>query len=83
MTDLRRTDPRSGATFILSPEGLTMLRADGGRIFLPAPPGYSLSHFAEGITVVARGEAPHEGWWDWHFEPDPEAGHLRRLGPAY
>lgn len=83
MSDDRRTDPRTGSTLILSPEGLTVLRPDGSRGYLPAPEGYSLSHFGEGIDVVGRGEAPRDGWWDWHFEPDLETGAFRRLGPAY
>jgi hypothetical protein len=80
---LRRVDPQSGATLILAPEALTILSSDGTDTFIPAPAGYSLSHFGEGSTIVARGAAPVDGWWDWHFEPDPEAGMLRRLGPAY
>jgi hypothetical protein len=83
VSDDRRTDPRTGSTLILSTEGLTILRPDGGRAFLPAPEGYSLSHFGEGLSVVGRGEAPHDGWWDWHFEPDLDNGRFRRLGPAY
>jgi hypothetical protein len=79
----RRTDPCTGSTLVLSPDGLTILRTGGGRDFLPAPDGYSLSHFSEGITVVGRGEAPLDGWWDWHFEPDLETGRFRRVGPAY
>lgn len=79
----RRSDPQSGATLILEPKGLTILARDGNTAFIPAPPGYSLSHFGEGLAVIARGEAPLEGWWDWHFEPDLEARQLRRLGPAY
>lgn len=78
----RRIDPESGATLLLAPRGLAVI-GDGTTRIIPAPPGYSLSHFAEGMTVVARGEAPLEGWWDWHFEPDLEQGQLRRLGPAY
>ena len=83
MSGASRTDPRTGAMLELAPEGLQILRADGSRFFIPAPAGYSLSHFAEGATIVGRGEAPVDGWWDWHFEPDLEAGLLRRLGPAY
>jgi hypothetical protein len=79
----RRVDPRTGAAFILAPEGLTTIAPDGARAFIPAPPGYKLSHFAEGNCVVGRGEAPVDGWWDWHFEVDAETGALRRLGPAY
>ena len=79
----RAVDPKSGATLLLTPEGLTVLRDDGEPTFIPAPSGYSLSHFGEGITVVARGEAPIQGWWDWHFEPDVEHRKLRRIGPAY
>jgi hypothetical protein len=78
-----RVDPRSGATLALAPEGLTLLARDGGRHFVPAPAGYTLSHFGEGTIVVGRGEAPVDGWWDWHFEVDAEARLLRRLGPAY
>ncbi len=83
MSDDRRTDPRTGSTLILAPDGLTVVRPDGGRDFLPAPDGYSLSHFGEGIVLVGRGEAPFDGWWDWHFEADLETGTFRRLGPAY
>jgi hypothetical protein len=83
VTGARRVDPRTGATFILVPEGLTMVASGGGSTFIPAPAGYSLSHFAEGNSVVGRGEAPVDGWWDWHFEVDAEAGRLRRIGPAY
>ena len=83
MSGDRRTDPRTGATLVLAPDGLTILRRDGAATLIPAPAGYSLSHFGEGMTVVGRGEAPSEGWWDWHFEPDLEHGQLRRLGPAY
>jgi hypothetical protein len=68
---------------VLAPEGLTILSPDGRRDFVPAPTGYTLSHFAGGTIVVGRGEAPVDGWWDWHFEVDTEARLLRRLGPAY
>jgi hypothetical protein len=83
VTEIQRTDPRTGSVLILSSEGLTVVRPDGGRGFIAAPRGYSLSYFEGGINVVARGEAPHDGWWDWHFEPDLDAGAFRRLGPAY
>ncbi|MDB5692908.1 MAG: hypothetical protein JWO81_1971 [Alphaproteobacteria bacterium] len=83
MTGQSRVDPRSGTTLVLAPEGLTTLSTDGGRAFIPAPAGYTLSHFAEGAIVVGRGETPVDGWWDWHFEVDPENAALRRLGPAY
>jgi hypothetical protein len=79
----RRVDPRTGGVLVLASDGLTVLRTDGGSARIPAPDGYSLSHFADGITVVGRGEAQVEGWRDWHFEPDLEAGLLRRRGPAY
>jgi hypothetical protein len=79
----RRLDPQTGSTLILEPEGLTVLSGDGGHHFIPAPPGYSLSHFGEGSTVVARGDAQADGWWDWHFAPDLEEYAWRRLGPAY
>jgi len=82
VTAQSRIDPATGATLTLAPEGLTMLRRDGRQSFIPAPDGFSLSHF-EGAAVVGRGEAAIDGWWDWHFEVDAEAGRLRRLGPAY
>ncbi len=83
MTGERRLDARTGSTLILAPEGLAVLSTDGGHAFIPAPHGYSLSHFGEGVTVIGRGEAAVDGWWDWHFTPDLEANCLRRLGPAY
>jgi hypothetical protein len=83
VTEAQRTDPRTGSVLSLSPEGLNVVRPDGARAFIAAPLGYSLSYFEQGIVVVGRGEAPHDGWWDWHFEPDLEAGTFRRLGPAY
>ena len=78
-----RLDPRTGSTLILAPEGVTIVSPDGGRTFVPAPDGYALSHFGEGAAIVAQGSKPVDGWWDWHFETDVEAGLLRRLGPAY
>lgn len=83
MSDDQRVDRRTGSTLILSPEGLTIVDPGGGRSFLPAPEGYSLSHFGEGISVVGRGAAPQDGWWDWNFEPDFKTRCFRRLGPAY
>ena len=83
MSEARRLDPRTGATLVLAPEGLTILSPDGGRAFIAAPDGYALSHFGEGASIVARGDYQVDGWWDWHFEADVEAGLLRRLGPAY
>jgi hypothetical protein len=83
MSGMRRVDRRTGATFVLAPEGLTVERSDGGTAFIPAPLGYSLSHFGEGNAVVARGESVVDGWRDWHFEADLDAGRLNRLGPAY
>ncbi|HEX5183941.1 MAG TPA: hypothetical protein VFW19_12420 [Allosphingosinicella sp.] len=83
MTEAQRTDPRTGSVLTLSSAGLAVTHPDGRHVFIAAPPGYSLSHFEAGITVVGRGEAQHDGWWDWHFEPDLEAGVFRRLGPAY
>lgn len=83
MSGESRRDPRTGATLTLASEGLTILCPSGGRAFIPAPDGYTLSHFGEGTTIVARGGAEVDGWWDWHFEADVEAGLLRRLGPAY
>jgi hypothetical protein len=79
----RRVDPRTGSVLTLAPDGLTLVRSDGRSARIPAPEGYSLSHFGDGILVVGRGEAPVDGWRDWHFEPDLEAGLLRRRGPAY
>ena len=83
MSGTRRGDPRTGITFELAPEGLNVLRPDGRSAFIPAPAGYSLSHFGEGNLIVARGDVQVDGWRDWHFEADLEAGRLRRLGPAY
>ena len=83
MSQARRLDPRSGATLVLAPEGLTVLAPDGECAFIAAPVGYALSHFGEGASIVARGDSQVDGWWDWHFEADVEAGQLRRLGPAY
>jgi hypothetical protein len=77
---MRRTDA-GGTEWVLEPDGLTAIAPDGSRHFLPAPPGYSLSHFGEGVTVVARGEQPVGGWWDWIFAVERDA--LRRVGPAY
>jgi hypothetical protein len=50
---------------------------------IAAPDGISLSHFGEDGDVVGQSEAPSEGWWDWRFEADLDAGALRRVGPAY
>ncbi|HEY0311244.1 MAG TPA: hypothetical protein VGC56_01980 [Allosphingosinicella sp.] len=77
---MRRKDAE-GTEWVLEPGGLTAFAADATRRFLPAPPGYTLSHFGEGITVVGRGEEPVDGWWDWIFEVEGDA--LRRVGPAY
>jgi hypothetical protein len=83
MSSEERLDPRTGATLVLAPDGLTILSPDGDRAFIPAPEGYALSHFGPGASIVARGSAKVDGWWDWHFEADVEGGLLRRLGPAY
>ena len=83
MSGQSRLDPRTGATLILAEEGLTILSSGGGRAFIAAPEGYTLSHFGEGASVVARGREPYDGWRDWHFEADVAAGQMRRLGPAY
>ena len=83
MSGERRLDPRTGAMLILAPDGLTIEPREGGNAFIAAPRGYFLSHFGDGATVVGQGEAPVDGWWDWHFEVDVEGGRLRRLGPAY
>jgi hypothetical protein len=77
---MRRTDA-AGTEWVLSPDGLTGVAPDGSPRFLPAPAGYTLSHFGEGATVVARGEQPVDGWWDWIFAVEGNA--LRRVGPAY
>jgi len=77
---MRRNDA-AGTEWVLEPEGLTATAPDGTRRFLLAPPGYTLSHFGEGATVVARGEQPVDGWWDWIFAVEEDA--LRRVGPAY
>jgi hypothetical protein len=82
MSGESRLDRRTGATLILAPDGLKVLRT-GAAGFIPAPEGFSLSHFSEDAILVGRGAAPIDGWWDWHFEADVEAGLLRRLGPAY
>ena len=74
---LTRTSERSGVS-ILSRDGEIV-----GAV--PAPEGYSLSHFAGGSepVLVGQGESPYEGWQDWHFEVDEEGRRLRRLGPGY
>jgi hypothetical protein len=78
-----RIDPATGATLLLAEKGVTAIARDGTRRFIPAPHGYAFSHFAEGVAIVGRGDRPIEGWQDWHFEVDVEAGIFRRLGPAY
>jgi hypothetical protein len=78
-----RIDPATGSTLTLAADGLRVLHRDGRSGFVPAPPGFSLSHFGAGATVVGRSDAPVEGWRDWHFQADVAAGLLRRLGPAY
>lgn len=77
---MRRTDPVTGETIVLAPDGVTLVAPDGGRRFVPAPPGYRLSHF-EGDTIVGQGEQAVGGWWDWHFVL--EGSVLRRGDPAY
>lgn len=83
MSGERRLDPRTGSTLVLAAEGVMILSPDGGGAFIPAPEGYALSHFGEGVAIVGRGAQAVDGWWDRHFEADAEAGLLRRLGPAY
>ena len=85
-----RYDPHCDRLIVLvrAPEGeaAVLLSMDGEQVgMVPAPVGYSLSHFAdvEEPVLVGQGEAPHEGWQDWHFTVDKEGRALRRLGPAY
>ena len=77
---MKRMDA-AGAEWVLEPNGLTAIAADGTRRFMAAPSGYTLSHFGDGATVVARGEQLVNGWWDWIFTVEGDA--LRRVGPAY
>lgn len=50
---------------------------------LEPPPGYAFSYADGPATLVCRGEAPVDGFWDWRFSVDEESGALERLGPAY
>lgn len=79
-----RADSEGGAVTVLTAGALVLLDEagrEGGRI--ATPDGISLSHFGGDGVVVGQGEAPSEGWWDWRFEADWQAGVLRRVGPAY
>jgi hypothetical protein len=63
---------------------LAALDAEGREIGrIAAPAGITLSHFGEDGLVVGQGEAPVDGWWDWHFEADWGECRMRRTGPAY
>jgi hypothetical protein len=79
-----RAGPEGGMAIVLTPGALILLDEAGrkcGRI--AAADGVSLSHFGEDGIVVGQGEAPRDGWWDWRFEADWQAGVLRSVGPAY
>ena len=83
-------DPVSGFTVALCPEGegrLVLFDADGAPAgAIEAPPGYRLSHLVETpdrLLVVGQGEAPVDGWQDWHFAIDVRSATLTRAGPAY
>ena len=84
-----RYDPASGRILVLAREqesGAIVILSRGGQRLgtITAPDGYAISHFVDGgPAVVCQGEAPHEGWWDWHFTVDPRGGEMRRTGPAY
>jgi hypothetical protein len=73
--------PSDGEKLRLVPEGVEVTRADGSTRFIPAPTGYSFSHFAQDGSIVGRGQTAVDGWQDWHFVRDG-AG-FRRMGPAY
>lgn len=83
-------DPVSGFRVALSLEGegrLLLFAADGAPAgAIEAPPGYRLSHLVEApdrLLVVGQGEAPVDGWHDWHFAIDTATMTLSRAGPAY
>jgi hypothetical protein len=83
-------DPVSGFRVAFSPEGegrLLLFDADGAPAgAIEAPPGYRLSHLVETpdrLLVVGQGEAPVDGWHDWHFAIDARGATLSRAGPAY
>lgn len=50
---------------------------------LTPPPGCSFSYADTLSTLVCRGEAAVDGWWDWRFSVDLETGAMERIGPAY
>jgi hypothetical protein len=83
-------DPVSGFRVALRPEGegrLLLFDADGAPAgAIAAPPGYRLSHLVETperLLVVGQGEAPVDGWHDWHFAIDVRSATLTRASPAY
>lgn len=80
----------SGRIVALSRSGagrLLLFDADGAAAgSIEAPAGYALSHLVpgeQGLAVVGQGDAPHDGWPDWHFRIDAGAASLTRAGPAY
>ena len=80
----------SGRIVALSRSGagrLLLFEADGAPAgSVEAPAGYALSHLVagvDGLAVVGQGDAPRDGWPDWHFLIDARAGSLTRAGPAY
>ena len=90
ITDLAdaAVEPESGRIAALTRSGrLLLFERDGTPAGSIEPPdGYILSHFVAGeagLAVVGQGEAPHQGWPDWHFLIDGAALGLRRAGPAY
>jgi hypothetical protein len=84
-----RYDPGSDSLIVLTRNGggaVAILSRNGERLAtVEAPPGYVVSHFADGAatTIVCQGEAPDGAWWDWHFAVDPQCGEMRKTGPAY
>lgn len=82
-------DPVSGLSVAIAPagDGVVLCGAGGEAAgAITAPPGYVLSHFVEEpmrLLVVGQGEAPVDGWPDWHFEVDVARNRLVRAGPAY
>lgn len=83
-------DPVSGFRVALSLAGdgrLLLFGPDGAPAgAIEAPPGYRLSHLVETpdrLLVVGQGEAPVDGWHDWHFAIDVRSATLTRTSPAY
>lgn len=83
-------DPVSGLRVALRPDGdgrLLLFDPDGAPAGeIGPPPGYRLSHLVETpdrLLVVGQGDAPVEGWHDWHFAIDARRRALVRAGPAY